>query len=726
MTLGTTDEHRDLRDAVRAFTAKAAPEHVLRAAVEADVEELPPFWGELAGQGLLGAHLPERLGGGGAELVELAVIVEEMGRGLVPGPFLPTVLAGEVLRRAGHERWLGELAAGERAAAVGLEAGTLTVEHDSGRPVLRGRSGAVLGGHIAGLFVLPAADRRGTGWVVVPSAELDVEHPPGHDPTRRLGVVEADGVELSPDAVLALDDPDLPRQVAAVLVAAEASGIADWATTTAAEYAAQREQFGRAIGSFQAVKHRCARMLARAEQARVCAWDAARAAGGGDPQQAAMAAAVAGATSADAAFEVTKDCVQVLGGIGFTWEHAAGLYLRRAQTLRAVLGTGEHWRRRVARLALGDVRRKLAVDLPPQAEQTRTAVRAELDDVARSADVSGALADRGFTAPHLPAPWGRDADAVAQLVIAEELDRAGLQPPDMVIGNWVVPTLVEHGSTEQQQRFLPPTLRGDLVWCQLFSEPEAGSDLAALRTSARRVSGGWRLTGQKVWTSMATEADWGICLARTDPDAPKHRGISYFLVDMSEPGIEVRPLRELTGDALFNEVWLEDVFVPDECLVASPGDGWRLARTTLANERVSMSRGSSLGGPAEALLAGCGPDPDEHRLTELGGILCDAQSGGLFSLRNTIRSMAGEQPGAESSVAKLLGVEHVQQVWETAVRWQGCDALLGVPQRGDPAWEFLNARCLTIAGGTTEIQLSIIGERLLGLPREPKPAARTG
>lgn len=725
MTLGTTDEHRDLRDAVRAFTAKAAPEQVLRAAVDADVEQLPPFWAELADQGLLGAHLPERVGGGGSELMELAVIVEELGRGLVPGPFVPTALAGEVLRRAGHERWLGDLAAGARAAAVGLDAGTLVLERESGKTVLRGRSGAVLGGHVADVLVLPAADRGGTSWVVLPSSELNVERPPSHDPTRRLAVMDADEVVLPSEAVLELD-ADLPRELAAVLLAAEASGIADWATTTAAEYAAQREQFGRAIGSFQAVKHRCARMLARGEQARVCAWDAARAASGDDPQQAAMAAAVAAATSADAAFEVAKDCVQVLGGIGFTWEHAAGLYLRRAQTLRAVLGSGEHWRRRVARLALSDVRRKLAVDLPPHAEQTRTAVRAELDEVARSADVARELADRGFTAPHLPAPWGRGADAVAQLVIAEELDRAELQPPDMVIGNWVVPTLVEHGSTEQQQRFLPPTLRGDVVWCQLFSEPEAGSDLAALRTRATRVPGGWRLTGQKVWTSMATQAAWGICLARTDPDVPKHRGISYFLVDMSDPGIEIRPLRELTGDALFNEVWLQDVFVPDECLVASPGDGWRLARTTLANERVSMSRGSSLGGPAEALLAESGSEPDEHRMTELGGILCDAQSGGLFSLRNTIRSMAGEQPGAESSVAKLLGVEHVQQVWETAVRWRGCEALLGETQRGDPAWEFLSARCLSIAGGTTEIQLSIIGERLLGLPREPKPAARTG
>ncbi|WP_215727623.1 acyl-CoA dehydrogenase family protein [Nocardioides piscis] len=263
------------------------------------------------------------------------------------------------------------------------------------------------------------------------------------------------------------------------------------------------------------------------------------------------------------------------------------------------------------------------------------------------------------------------------------------------------------------------------MWCQLFSEPGAGSDLAALRTRADKVDGGWRVNGQKVWTSGAREADFGILLARTDPDAPKHRGLSYFLLDMTSPGLDVRPLRELTGEALFNEVFLDDVFVPDDMLVGAPGDGWRLARTTLANERVSLSHSSSLGAGGETLLAAArsAGTADAQRRTLLGKILCDAQSGALFGLRSAIRSVSGSQPGAESSVAKLIGVAHTQELWETAMEWQGSEVLHDAPERGSATWWFLNSRNLSIAGGTTDVQLNIIGERILGLPRDPEPTS---
>ena len=176
-------------------------------------------------------------------------------------------------------------------------------------------------------------------------------------------------------------------------------------------------------------------------------------------------------------------------------------------------------------------------------------------------------------------------------MIAEELKRARLRPPALLIGAWVVPALAGHGSAAQQERFLPPTLRGEITWCQLFSEPGAGSDLAGLTTRAERGAsgGGWRLTGQKIWTSLAKEADWAICVARTDPASRRHAGISYFLVDMHSPGVTVRPLREMTGDALFNEVFLDGVLVPDDLVVGEVGHGWRVARSTLANERVSLS-----------------------------------------------------------------------------------------------------------------------------------------
>src|ERR1019366_6719792 len=194
---------------------------------------------------------------------------------------------------------------------------------------------------------------------------------------------------------------------------------------------------------------------------------------------------------------------------------------------------------------------------------------------------------------------------------------------------WALPTIMAHGTPEQTERWVAPTLRGELLWCQLFSEPGAGSDLAALSTRASRVEGGWSLVGQKVWTSVAARADMGICLARTNPDAPKHRGITYFVVDMRSPGIEVRPLREITGEALFNEVFFDGCFVPDECVVGEIDGGWRLARTTLANERVSLSSDSAFGGALEGVLARVAADPglqDPVTLDRLGHLLAEAQS----------------------------------------------------------------------------------------------------
>ncbi|MFI0355365.1 acyl-CoA dehydrogenase [Actinomadura sp. 9N407] len=743
MTIGLTQEHRDLRDAVRAFASRHVTAQTVRAAVDAGQDAVPPFWKPLAEQGLLGLHLPERAGGGGFGLVELAVVTEELGRVLTPGPFLPTTLAGAVLNRAsdhgaGHSPYLEGLAEGTTIGAVGLRPGGLTLTRKGDRIAVNGAYEPVLGGQIADLFVLPTSDGDGTSWIVLPREAVRVVNMLSHDPTRRPAQVTADDVTVPEDAVLTgLGDQDV-LDLAAVLFAAEASGLADWCTTTAAEYAKVREQFGRPIGQFQGVKHRSARMLARAEQARACAWDAARAQEPGtDPGEASLAAAVAGATSVEAGFAVAKDCINTLGGIGFTWEHDAGLYLRRAQTLRILLGPTAGWRRRVAKLTLDGVRRELGVDLPPEAETIRAEVRAELEP---AKTLTGAarttyLAEHGYTAPHLPAPWGKGADAVAQLVIAEELREAALRPYDMIIGNWVVPTLIEHGATGIHERFLPATLRGDLIWCQLFSEPGAGSDLAGLSTRAEKVEGGWKISGQKVWTSMARTADWGILLARTDPSAPKHKGLSYFLLDMSTPGIDIRPLRELTGDELFNEVFLDGVFIPDEMLVGAPGEGWKLARTTLSNERVSLGSGSSLGHGGEALLGILAADPagpDDERLTELGDILCEAQSSSLFGLRTTLRSLAGGQPGAEASIGKLIGGENMQRVWETAMDWTGYAAVctdntvgegVGIEGR-DVTWRFLSSRSMSIAGGTTDVQLNIIGERLLGLPRDPEPVSK--
>jgi alkylation response protein AidB-like acyl-CoA dehydrogenase len=356
-------------------------------------------------------------------------------------------------------------------------------------------------------------------------------------------------------------------------------------------------------------------------------------------------------------------------------------------------------------------------DADVAADPVRLAARVFAVAAARlpQAEQRGRLADSGYLVPHWPMPYGLGASPREQVVIDDELARAGIRRPDLVVGAWAAPTILRHGTVAQQERFVLATLRGTVRWCQLFSEPEAGSDLAALRTRATRAAGGWRLSGQKVWTSGAAEADWGICLARTDPAAEKHAGITYFLVDMRSPGITTRPLREITGAARFNEVFLDDVFVPDDCVVGDVNGGWALARTTLATERVALGAGSSLGEGVERLLAlAAGRDLGDGELERIGGLVAQGLSVSLIDHRATLRLLDGHEAGPGSSVCKLVGVWHRQDVAEAAVELLGTAGAAA----GAEAEDFLLTRCLSIAGGTTQVLLNVVGERILGLPRE--------
>ncbi|MFB9311970.1 acyl-CoA dehydrogenase family protein, partial [Nocardioides plantarum] len=385
---------------------------------------------------------------------------------------------------------------------------------------------------------------------------------------------------------------------------------------------------------------------------------------------------------------------------------------------------------RLTARAVAGTRRQVAVDLAGRDEALRADVRDTVATIAAAGDADDqrrALVETGYLTPHWPAPAGLAADPVTQIVIDQELARAGVVRPDIVIAGWALPTILEHGTDEQRERFVRRSLLGEIVWCQLFSEPGSGSDLASLRTRATKVDGGWRLDGQKVWTSVAERADWAICLARTDPETQHtkpHRGIGYFLVDMRHSdGIDVRPLREITGEALFNEVFLDDVFVPDDCLVAGPTDGWRLARTTLANERVAMatSRLDRSTERAVALVTGGengegGGTSAVHRVA-VGRSVALSTVCSLLGVRTVLRSLAGQGPGAESSVAKLLGVRNRQDGSDLVLRLLGERVLVPDDEGAAATWEMLNTRCLSIAGGTTQILRNVAGERILGLPR---------
>src|SRR6478736_3491204 len=594
MPIGITDEHLALHAAARGWVERHCPPSVPRAQLEADTEELPAFWPDLVAQGWTGLHLEESFGGEGYGIPELAVVLEELGAAAVPGPFLATVLAGAVLQTAGKEvaaAFGPGLADGSRIGTIALEAPLAAELADDGTLRVSGTLRPVLSGHLASLLI---ADAGGT-WVVLPADDFEARELDSVDRTRRVAeVTVADAVVPVNRQLTALSTASV-MGLAAVLFAADAVGGAQWCVDTASEYAKDRRQFGRPIGQFQGVKHRCANMVGRTELARAATWDAARAVG--DAETEGFAAAAAASLAIDGYFVTAKECVQTLGGIGFTWEHDAHVYLRRAMATRALLGAASWWQVTSARLALGGAKRRLSVDLPPEAEEHREELRellAELKEL-EPVEQRRRIAEAGFVQPQWPKPWGREADALEQLVIDDEFRHAGMMRPNIAVGAWALPPLMVYGTEEQQQRWIPPTLRGEIEWCQLFSEPGAGSDLASLSTRAERVEGGWLVSGQKVWTSMAERALWGILLARTDPEVPKHEGISFFMLDMKTPGIEVRPLRELTGHAMFNEVFLDEVFVPDDCLVGREHYGWRATRTSLANERVSMGSGATIG-----------------------------------------------------------------------------------------------------------------------------------
>lgn len=367
-------------------------------------------------------------------------------------------------------------------------------------------------------------------------------------------------------------------------------------------------------------------------------------------------------------------------------------------------------------------------DLPADDDPRRTEVRAWLAE--HPTPTGAELAGAGLVAPHLPAPWGLDADPVHQLVIDEELRAAGVRRPVNPIGiGWAGPTLVHAGTAEQQARYLPRLLSGEDLWCQLFSEPGAGSDLASLGTRAERDGDEWVITGSKVWTSLAQFSRYGILIARTDPDAPKHAGITYFVCPMDAPGVEVRPIVEMTGGQTFNEVFLDGVRLAADAVVGEVHRGWALAKVTLGNERVSLSSGGALWGmgPTGAdlldLVRDRGGVADRVLRQRLARLHTTEEILRLIRLRTVSARIRGEQPGPEASIRKVLADEHGQAIMALAKDLSGPAGMLadGGPLDGPAGpWPhgFLFAPALTVGGGTGEVQRNILAERVLGLPHD--------
>ena len=715
MSIAITEDHRALSTTAADLLQKREVRAAARELLEAVDETMPLVWEDMVNLGWLGLHLPEEYGGSGYSLEELVVVIEELGRAIAPGPFVPTAIASALVAAVGDDalkaRLLPGLANGSLPAGITL-GGSVTLKEDTAS----GLAGNVLGGGVAKVVIVPAgADVA----VIEMDDSVRVEVPMNLDPTRRTARVSFDSARASvlPNARQLLVD------LARVLLSAEAVGVARDCTERAAEYAKARLQFGRPIGTYQAVKHHCANMVVATELATSAVWDAARAAAtGGD--QLTYAAAVAAALAPQAADLCANLNTQVHGGIAMTWEHDAHLAMRRATALLSFLEPRTAAVDLVAVTRRG-VSRAKAIELPPEAEAIREVVQrfaSSIKDLPE-AEQRSKLIETGYVMPHWPKPYGREAGAVEQLVVEQEFEAASIRRPNYGITGWVILTLIQYGNTDQVARWVQPALKQEVLWCQLFSEPDAGSDAAGIKTKGARVDGGWLVNGQKVWTTAAQASGMGFATVRTNPDVPKHQGITTMVIDMHAEGVEVRPLKMTTGTSGFNEVFFTDVFVPDDDVVGPVDGGWTVARATLGNESVSIGGGQS--GMAHqsgsALLPAYDKNPD--RLTggsaRVGRYFAQQQAIGLLNLRSANRAVVGGNPGPEGAVTKLVTSELGHEATAILTELTGPDAAYMEGPGGVSNMLVLMHRGMSIAGGTSEIKRNQIGERILGLPRDP-------
>jgi alkylation response protein AidB-like acyl-CoA dehydrogenase len=555
----------------------------------------------------------------------------------------------------------------------------------------------------------------------------------GTDLVTDVGLLRLDDYDAAAADVLDGIDPDRAEAVAVGLVASSMAGITQWCVEAVTAHLRIRQQFGKVIGTFQALQHSAAMLLVNSELAIAAAWDAVRAAD--EPaDQHRLAAAGAAVLAISPIPDLVLDALTLFGAIGFTWEHDCHLYWRRAISLAGSIGPANQWARLLGELACA-AQRDTSVNLGDAESEFRSWVGETLDAAQQLSNDQQArigdyphlatgpqrtlFAEAGLIAPHWPPPWGVDAGPLRQLIIDEEFaKRPALVRPSLSIAEWILPSILRAGPKDLQERLIPPTQRGDIVWCQLFSEPGAGSDLASLATRATKVDGGWEINGHKIWTSAAQHADFGALLARTDPEASKHRGIGYFLVDMRSPGVEIQPIKTATGEAHFNEVFLKDVFVPDEMLLGGPTDGWSLAIATMAEERSAISGYVQFDRAVAVrrLAAEPGPDRDDARRA-LGEL--DAYSNAIKALgvRETIRLLDGQASGPASSIAKVAMNVLLRRTFEATLRLTGRTAM-SADSDPDVVERYLHLPAELIGGGTREIQLNIIAQMILGLPRK--------
>jgi 3-oxochol-4-en-24-oyl-CoA dehydrogenase len=740
MVLAVTAEQEDLIEAVSRFAARHAPIDKTRAAFDSIAAgELPSWWEEFVAHGFHAVHLPESVGGQGGTLGDLACVVETAAAALLPGPLLSTVTAGAVAASAGDAATsvVADLSGGATAVVMLPEDSGIRAVHQADSWRLSGSSAAALGLCAAQRILLAANCDDGTRWFVLNAdgtrgADFSIQPQQGTDLCTDVGVLKLDDHLVTVDSELTGISTHRARSLVVALTACASAGTVRRCTEAATDYIRTREQFGKPVGAFQALQHKAAVLLVNTELATAAAWDAVRACDESIDQHRLAAGSAALMTVAPAP-DMVLDALTMFGAIGYTWEHDIHLYWRRAISLAASLGPKTRWSRQVGELAmtnkrstavnLGDVESDFRAEVAKTLDRATTLTNDHPSDDERAPGLAfgeqrNMLAEAGLVAPLLPPPWGVGASPVQQVIINEEFDkRPELIKPSLGIAEWILPTILDSGTDVQRERFAWPILRGMQRWCQLFSEPGAGSDLASLSTRAVKVDGGWIVNGHKVWTSMADRAQYGALLARTEPEAPKHRGISYFIVDMASPGVTIEPIKQASGHFDFNEVFFTDVFVPDDMLVGKPGDGWNLAVATMAVERtaignyVNIDRSAALRHVAQI----DGPDQDAA-LRAFGDVEAYTTAIKAMVLRETLRLVEGQSPGPTSSVAKYAMVMLLRRASSATLAVTGRIAML---EESDPAVirPYFDMPSELIGGGTAEIQLTIIASMILGLPR---------
>ncbi len=756
MDFELTDEQVALQAIAREVAEREIPSSLVRSVVE-DGADTDALWKTLVALEWPGLTVPLDRGGSGASVVELAVLLEELGWAADPSPLLATTSQFLPLVRALPapvcDAQLARIAEGHAGAAI---FDGITARADGESWLLDGVAQHVLDADRVDMLAVATADAV----FLVATDTVSVTRERSTDDSLHLCTVRFQGVRVAAEHASADVAPAIERarNESLIGIASMIIGASQHAFDLVLDHIKQRHQFGVPIGSFQAVKHMAVDLYTALQRARAAVHFAALAITA-HSSESSQAAAMAKAAASDAQRLATQHGIQLFGGLGFTWENDLQLYLRRAKTADVLFGNGHHHRVALSRMVLERIASGEApaqnrfddeteafraefdawldahVPSDEEALRERSESSAHIPDWARS--FQRAMFDDGWFMPGNPPEFGgRNATLLQQFVHQEELGRRRIyqsfNPQGVSI---IVPSILAFGTDDQKQKWAVPLLRAEITAALGMSEPDAGSDLAGLRTRAVLDGDEFVVNGQKVWTSGAHDADVILAFVRTDPDVPKHKGISCLLIPTDTPGVTRRPFGSIQGkDELdFNEVFFDDARVPVENLIGELNQGWRVATGSLGHERAMLWLGYSE--RLDDLVERGGRELLDHRLADdsyaldwFGHLVIDGHALRVLGHRTLAKAAKGVEP-AEQSILKLLGSEAVQRATLHVLEAIGPDALdpdvrsapiepLNLDVWTNPWFDmYLRTFSMTIVGGTSQIQRNIVAEHVLGLPR---------